>query len=50
MGIHNSRVLNSNPGKRMLSLFFMGCVLGSAIFVLIYGVRILNPTYDAWIG
>jgi len=30
-------------------LFFMGALLGAAIFMAIYGVKILNPTYIGWI-
>lgn len=30
-------------------LFFMGALLGAILFVLIYGVKILNPTYIGWI-
>ncbi len=29
--------------------FFTGCLIGSLIFVCIYGVRILDVTYDAWL-
>lgn len=30
-------------------LFFMGALLGAVIFIAIYGVRILNPSYIGWI-
>lgn len=29
--------------------FLAGCILGMIIFMLIYGVKIINPTYDDWI-
>ncbi|MBQ7562414.1 MAG: hypothetical protein IJT16_00315 [Lachnospiraceae bacterium] len=31
------------------STFLWGCLLGAACFLLIYGIRILNPTYDDWL-
>lgn len=30
-------------------LCVLGAIIGAVSFVLIYGVKILNPTYDAWI-
>lgn len=30
--------------------FFIGCLIGSLIFVCIYGIRILDVTYDAWLS
>lgn len=30
-------------------LFWIGCALGLLCFVLIYGVRVLDVTYDAWL-
>ena len=31
-------------------LFLTGCALGAACFLWVYGARILNPVYDAWIS
>lgn len=30
--------------------FFAGCLIGSLVFVCIYGIRILDVTYDAWLS
>ena len=30
-------------------LFLTGCALGAACFLWVYGLRILNPVYDAWL-
>lgn len=30
-------------------LFFTGCALGAACFLWVYGAKILNPLYDAWL-
>ena len=30
-------------------LFLTGCALGAACFLWVYGVRILDPVYDAWL-
>jgi len=32
-----------------MRLFIMGALLGAVIFVIIYGVKILNPSYIGWI-
>ncbi|MFT3985801.1 MAG: DUF6311 domain-containing protein [Lachnospiraceae bacterium] len=31
------------------TLFLIGCVLGLISFVLVYGIRVLDFTYDAWL-
>ena len=38
-----------SEGTYRLRAFLGGCLLGAVCFVLIYGVRILNPTYDDWL-
>lgn len=35
--------------RRICKLFLMGAILGIIIFLIIFGVRILDPTYDDWI-
>ena len=37
-----------NVKKRMVSVEIQAGITGILIFILLYGVRILNPLYDAW--
>ena len=30
-------------------LFLYGCLMGAVMFIAVYGVRVINPLYDAWI-
>jgi len=30
-------------------VFLMGCVMGMLCFLWVYGIRVLDPTYDAWL-
>ena len=30
-------------------IWWLGCLTGALIFILLYGVKILNPAYDDWI-
>lgn len=52
---HIIKMPNEQKGKRLIGvwdeygLYIMGAVLGAVCFVVVYGVRILNPTYDAWL-
>ncbi|MCR5356183.1 MAG: DUF6311 domain-containing protein [Lachnospiraceae bacterium] len=40
---------SSSFRKDKLILFLTGCALGAACFLWVYGARILNPLYDAWL-
>ncbi len=40
---------SSSFHKEKLILFITGCALGAACFLWVYGARILNPLYDAWL-
>ena len=31
------------------ALFLTGCLMGVLCFIAVYGVKILNPGYDAWL-
>lgn len=42
-----TKSLQSHNGK--LKLFLAGCALGAVCFLWVYGARILNPVYDAWL-
>ena len=33
----------------LLLLFLIGSMIGAAVFIYIYGTKILNPTYDDWL-
>ncbi len=39
---------DSRRSRRLLA-FALGCLLGAVCFILVYGVKILDPTYDAWL-
>lgn len=34
---------------RLSMLFLFGCIIGAILFICIYGVKVLNPTYDDWL-
>lgn len=38
-----------NIGDSRLLLFSAGIILGAVIFFIVYGFKIVNPTYDDWI-
>ena len=40
---------SSSLNRIICYVFLAGCVLGAACFVYVYGVKILNPVYDAWL-
>ena len=40
---------SSSFHKDKLILFLTGCALGAACFLWVYGAKILNPLYDAWL-
>ncbi|MCR5507847.1 MAG: DUF6311 domain-containing protein [Lachnospiraceae bacterium] len=40
---------SSSFHKGKLILFLLGCTLGAACFLWIYGARVLNPVYDGWL-
>lgn len=40
---------SSSFHKDKLILFLTGCALGAACFLWVYGGKILNPLYDAWL-
>ena len=35
--------------REQITFFLTGCLIGMLCFVAVYGVRILNVTYDAWL-
>lgn len=43
--------MHSNKAEKKELLFIMtaGCLLGILCFAMVYGLKIVNPTYDAWI-
>ena len=40
---------SSSFHKDRLILFLTGCALGAVCFLWVYGYKILNPVYDAWL-
>ena len=40
---------SSSFHKDRLILFVTGCLLGAACFLWVYGAKIINPLYDAWL-
>ncbi len=40
---------SDNSSRSARRLFFAGSVLGAVCFLLVYGARILDPTYDDWL-
>lgn len=40
---------NKNSNLKKAFVFLSGAVIGTVIFILIYGIYVLNPTYDDWI-
>lgn len=45
----NQKAYNRLSVKNYAKIFTLGCILGALIFILIYGIRVLNPSYDDWI-
>ena len=45
----NRRRENPLSTKNYALIFGLGCLLGAAVFILVYGIRVINPTYDDWI-
>lgn len=35
--------------SRLLSVFAIGAILGCILFCVVYGIKILNPSYDDWL-
>lgn len=40
---------NKTSKKEYMTFFLTGCLLGALCFVAIYGIKILDFTYDAWL-
>ncbi|MBR3901860.1 MAG: hypothetical protein IKJ60_10010 [Ruminococcus sp.] len=40
---------NKNSHLKKTFVFLSGALIGALIFILIYGIYVLNPTYDDWI-
>lgn len=40
---------NKNSHLKKTFVFLSGALIGAVIFILIYGIYVLNPTYDDWI-
>lgn len=40
---------NKNSHLKKTFVFLLGALIGAVIFIMIYGICILNPTYDDWI-
>ncbi|MCR4807904.1 MAG: DUF6311 domain-containing protein [Lachnospiraceae bacterium] len=40
---------SSSYHRNKVILFLAGCALGAACFLWVYGAKILNPVYDAWL-
>ena len=45
----SKQMKSSSWNKEYRKLFILGCIIGAACFACIYGVRILDFTYDAWL-
>lgn len=41
--------IKGNSKKELSLLMAAGCLLGILCFVFIYGIKVINPLYDAWI-
>lgn len=47
--VNKKNVNTSYKKNEYLVLFIMGCLLGILCFVLVYGIKVLDFTYDAWL-
>ncbi len=47
--ISTLKKINRHNKHHVSDTFWLGCLIGGILFIMIYGIRVLDVTYDAWL-